>query len=248
VTGATSLFRHLARRRITALAISDHMRRWLIDEAGFAPDRVRVKYNGVAGPADGVALTSPATSSAFVFAGQLIPYKGLELLLDAWRRAADQLPSDVELRIVGSGRQAQLLAAAAAADRRIVPVGHVPAAIMSAQFAAARAVVVPSTWDEPFGRVAAEALAHGRPVITTGSGGLSEIVDETTGWVTGIDPTGLARALVEAAHSDAAVDARGEAARRRHAERFSPDATTRALLDAYEDALGQAPQTTTAPT
>jgi glycosyltransferase involved in cell wall biosynthesis len=233
VTGATSIYRAMARRRVTTLAISEHMRDWLVDTAGFAPDRVHVKYNGVAGPpADPAGAPPPAAASrTFVFAGQLIPYKGLELLLEAWRRA--DLPDDVGLRIVGTGRQAEVAAAAAAGDPRITAVGHVPAAEMPAQFAAARAVVVPSTWDEPFGRVAAEAHAFGRPVITTGRGGLGEIVDATTGWVTGTDPAALAAALVDAATSDRAVDERARAAAQRHAERFSPEATTRRLVELY---------------
>jgi glycosyltransferase involved in cell wall biosynthesis len=104
--------------------------------------------------------------------------------------------------------------------------------------AAARAIVVPSTWDEPFGRVAAEAQAHGRPVITSGMGGLGEIVDDHTGWITGTDPELLAKALTDAATSDRGVDERGVAARQRHAEQFSPEATTRTLIAHYEEVRG----------
>ena len=41
---------------------------------------------------------------------------------------------------------------------------------------AAAAVVVPSRWPEPFGRVALEALMMGTPVVATSSGGLAEII------------------------------------------------------------------------
>jgi glycosyltransferase involved in cell wall biosynthesis len=41
---------------------------------------------------------------------------------------------------------------------------------------AADVVVVPSLWDEPFGRVAIEGLATGRPVLASRSGGLGEIL------------------------------------------------------------------------
>lgn len=57
---------------------------------------------------------------------------------------------------------------------------------------------MPSVWDEPFGRVAAEALALGRPVVTTGRGGLAEVVGGEAGWITGTDPVTLARAIDEA--------------------------------------------------
>lgn len=45
-------------------------------------------------------------------------------------------------------------------------------------------VVVPSRWQEPFGRVALEAIMLGTPVVATSRGGLTEIVeDEITGYV-----------------------------------------------------------------
>ena len=47
--------------------------------------------------------------------------------------------------------------------------------------------VVPSLWPEPFGIVALEGMACGRPVIATRVGGLQEIVvDEETGCL--VDP------------------------------------------------------------
>jgi glycosyltransferase involved in cell wall biosynthesis len=107
---------------------------------------------------------------------------------------------------------------------------------VGAEIAAARAVIVPSVWDEPFGRTAAEALAYSRPVVTTGTGGLAEVVDGATGWITGRDPDAMAAAICEAADDDEAVDHRSVAAGKRHAELFSPEATTAALLRVYETA------------
>ena len=235
VTAATSLFRRLARRQVTAVAISDTLRSWLVGEAGLPADRVRVKYNGVPVPA--APATDPAASSTFLFAGRFAPHKGIDLLLDAWSRVGRP---GAELCFVGDGPLADRVRAAAAADPRITWAGAVPPAEVAERLGRARAVVVPSVWDEPFGRVAAEAFALGRPVVTTGRGGLTEVVGDEAGWITGTDPAALARALDEAAGSDAAVAARGEAGRRRHAERFSPEATTRALLAVYDDVLAAA--------
>jgi glycosyltransferase involved in cell wall biosynthesis len=231
VTVASTLYRASARRGgVRPVAVSETMRRWIVAEAGFPADAVRVKPNGVAGP-DG-AVPPPAGRGAFVFLGRFGAYKGLGLLLDAWAQAG----VDAELRLVGDGEEAPAVEAAAAADPRIRWVGPVAPGDVGEHLAAARAVVVPSLWSEPFGRVATEAFAHGRPVITTGLGGLGETVDAATGWVTGTDPAALAAALRDAAGDDAAVAERGEAARARWAERYSPEATTAALLRVYDEA------------
>jgi glycosyltransferase involved in cell wall biosynthesis len=211
---------------VTPIAISHDMGRWLATAGGFAPGRVRVKHNGVAGPSGPVR---PAVEQrAFLFLGRLAAYKGLGLMLDAWRRAA----VDAELHIVGDGELAGDVAAAAANDPRITWRGQVASDRVGEEIANARVVLVPSVLKEAFGRTAAEALAHGRPVITTGLGGLSEIVDDASGWVTGADADRLARALQEATDDDA-LRRRAEAAPRTWTERFSPETTTAALLDIY---------------
>ena len=235
VSVSSSLYAGIARRRVTTIAISEAVKTWLVTEAGFTPERVQVKYNGV--PAPTVEGEPPGTSRRFVFAGLLGAHKGVGLLLDAWARA--DLPADVELHVAGDGVLGPDVAAAAQRDPRITWHGHVRPEGVHALMAGARAVVVPSRWEEPFGRVAAEALAQGRPVITTGSGGLAEIVDDTCGWVTGTRPEALAAALVTAAGNDEDVARKGKEAARRHDEMFSPAATTRALLDVYTSLTGR---------
>ena len=232
VTAGTTLFRVSARRRtgLTAIAISDVMARWLVDATGLDPARVVTKHNGVARPA--TPPPPPDDQRAFVFLGRLSAYKGVDLLLEAWRRA----DVDAELRIVGDGDLADEVRAATAADPRIRWIGQVDNADIGEHLAAARAVVVPAVWVEPFGRTAAEALAYGRPVITTGTGGLAEVVDPESGWVTGTSAESMSEALREAARSDDMVRHRGEHAAARHTAQFSPEATTAALIRIYETA------------
>jgi glycosyltransferase involved in cell wall biosynthesis len=240
VTAGSSLFRASTRRHdgVTAIAISETMATWITSATGIERSRVRTKFNGVAGPGD--APPPAAEQRAFVFLGRLSAYKGVHLLLDAWRRA----DVDAELRIVGDGDLADDVEAAAAADPRIRWVGQVDASDIGPHLVAARAVVVPAVWVEPYGRTAAEALAYGRPVITTGRGGLTEVVGDAAGWITGTDPAELARAIDEAAGSDELVSARGAAGRARHARLFSPEATTGVLIDIYREAIAQAERRT----
>jgi len=235
VTVATASFGSLVRRRrILAVGIADNVREWLVDVARLPPERVAVKYVGVPGPDPGLEIPPPEAGPTFLFAGQLADYKGVPLLLDAWARGA---PPDARLRVVGDGLAAPLVTEAAAADPRITFVGPIATSAMAGELAGARVVVAPSTTPETFGRVAAEALAYGRPVITTGLGGLGEIVDAESGWVTGVHAGAMAEAIRTAAIDDAAVATRGAKGRERHRGRFSPEATTGALIDIYERVL-----------
>jgi glycosyltransferase involved in cell wall biosynthesis len=72
------------------------------------------------------------------------------------------------------------------------------------RLAAARAVLCPIDWDEPFGLVAAEAQAAGTPVVAFARGGLTEIVDHgVTGFL--VEP-GNVTAAVAAVGSVEALD------------------------------------------
>ena len=51
-------------------------------------------------------------------------------------------------------------------------------------------MVVPSAWDEPFGRVVIEGNANGLPVITSDRGGLPEIVQTVGGGEVFTDESG----------------------------------------------------------
>jgi len=82
-------------------------------------------------------------------------------------------------------------------------------------------VVMPSDSPEPFGLVAIEAFARGRPVIGSGAGGLLDIVtDGVDGW---LYPPGDAAALAEllAGLTRAQVTRAGRAARATYESRFT---------------------------
>jgi glycosyltransferase involved in cell wall biosynthesis len=78
---------------------------------------------------------------------------------------------------------------------------------MPAAYMLADVIVAPSVEPEGFGRVVAEALALGRPVIASDHGGAREIVTEgETGWlVPPGDPAALAKALKVALDLDQAA-------------------------------------------
>ncbi|MEL6112304.1 MAG: glycosyltransferase family 4 protein [Pseudomonadota bacterium] len=115
---------------------------------------------------------------------------------------------------------------------------------MPAAYAAADAVVMPSTRPEAFGRVAVEAGAMGVPVVASDHGGARETVrhGETGFLVPPGDSDALADALAAlAAMTAPARQAMGDAARTHVTRHYSSAAMTSATLAVYEAALSGNP-------
>jgi len=112
----------------------------------------------------------------FLFAGRLEPLKGLEDLLAAWQRVGN-----CRLVIAGDGSQLESLRRRTAGAPGIQVLGHVSPPDLAGLYRHARACIVPSSFEEPFGLAAIEALAYRTPVIARDIGGLREIVGESGG-------------------------------------------------------------------
>lgn len=117
-------------------------------------------------------------------------------------------------------------------------VGFVPPGELGAYYERASVVVCPSH-REGYGVVAREAMAHGRPVVASGVGGLLDAVEDG---VTGVlvpprDPAAL-RSALETLLGDRALRERlGSAARARALERFSFSSATDATISVYGQAV-----------
>jgi len=117
------------------------------------------------------ALTpSPRT---VLFVGRLVRPKGWELLVEALAASRGAW----QLVIAGEGPDAEALRQCVrrlGVSARVRLEGFREGASLSACYAAADLVVVPSLWPEPFGMVGVEAMAHGKPVVAFDVGGISE--------------------------------------------------------------------------
>ena len=136
----------------------------------------------------------------FVAVRRLVPRTGVDLLVEAWRRA--DLHPHAELLIASDGPMRGALERAAQGLRGIRFLGRVDDDTLVRLLQNADATVVPTRSGEGFGLAAAEAHACGTPVIATNQGALGEVVRD------GVDgllvPTGdageLARALTRFTH------------------------------------------------
>jgi glycosyltransferase involved in cell wall biosynthesis len=180
---------------------------------------VRVIPSGVDLPPE---VGQEAEPPEVLYAGRLSAEKGVLELVDAAR--------GLNLVVAGDGPlRAQVPGA----------LGFVAHDELDRLYARAAVVACPSQ-REGFGVVCLEAMAHGRPVVATGVGGLRDlVVDGETGLVVPPrDPTAL-RAALDRLLADRELRCRlGAAGRERAREHFSWERVTDATLAAYADAAG----------
>lgn len=130
----------------------------------------------------------PASPYLF-FAGDLSAQKGVRTLVEAWRRLPAERP---ELVLVGRPSD----------DLGALPDGvhvhhHWDHARVLAGFRHAVAAALPSEWPDPCPTTVLEAMAVGAPLVTTGRGGIADMVvaDESALVVPPGDPAALAVTL-----------------------------------------------------
>lgn len=240
----TAAFRWLAAHGADRVVCnSDETRAWI----GRADARFHTVWNGYDAP-----LNVPAPAEArrllgvdddgsllIVMVGRVNRWKGQGLLVKAFARAQARSAVPMRLLLLGSAAEgqsayetqlAQDVRASGCADRiQVLPFRP----DVETAWAAADVAVVPSTLPEPFGRVAVEAMAFGKPVIAAAHGGLLEIVEAgRTGFlVRPGDVDALADAIVQLAGDDALRTAMGGAGRARQQAEFS--------VQRYAAALGE---------
>ncbi|WP_028298772.1 glycosyltransferase family 4 protein [Olivibacter sitiensis] len=106
------------------------------------------------------------------YIGTLGPFKGIELLIEEFKTLQSK---NIRLLVAGSGNKEyeNKLRKLSEEDDRISFLGQVESPDFYKKI---DVLVVPSLWNEPLGMVAIEGCAFGIPVLTTGYGGLKEII------------------------------------------------------------------------
>jgi glycogen(starch) synthase len=174
-----------------------------------------------------------------LYAGRIDPRKGIDTAISALAR----LPGDAVLEVVGRGegdheQQLRAHAKQLGVAARIGWPGMVPRTEMPQRYAAADAILFPARWQEPWGLVPLEAMAVGRPVVATGTGGSGEYLrdGENCLLVPPDDPDRLADA-VQRLGDDAALRKRLRAGGHETAATYTDAEFNRALARSAEEAL-----------
>jgi len=176
----------------TTLSVSqDTARRWY--PLGLDPAHTQVVTTGIDtdefAPADEAARVTARQALGLgdgdhlvLYAGRIGREKGVDILVEAFRRAAEGMPS-LRLAVVGGpsiGADPADSATYAAELRQ--GAGDSPVQWFDARpdvrplFAAADLSVVPSLWPEPLSRAVMEPLACGVPVLASDVGGSAELL------------------------------------------------------------------------
>jgi glycosyltransferase involved in cell wall biosynthesis len=176
------------------------------------------------------------------YAGRLDEAKGVRLLMAGWdhyRAAAGEGDAGLRLLIVGAGPLEGEVAAWAASRPSVELAGQVDGATCARLMSGARAVLLPSAWEETFGLVVVEAMALGVPPVATAHGSFTELI---TDGVDGVlfrpgDPGALGRAVADIAAEPARYATYGRQARETYAKRFDPERNLNQLIEIYRYAI-----------
>ena len=215
--------------------VSEHIRDRFCEGLTHNTHKVHVVHNGIEPPAETVKK-----QPVILYVGRMTPNKGVHLLTEALTKTLPEHPQWKAVFIGGRRHSPTLSPCRYERSLRatLAPLGaqaewrgfQEHEQTMQA-FAQSSIVVVPSLWDEPFGRTALEGMAHGCAVISSGHGGLREVTGDAAFTLPHTNVEQLADALQTLIKDETQRNMLGEAARRR-AQQFSLTACTKTLDDA----------------
>ncbi|MEO5347803.1 MAG: glycosyltransferase family 4 protein [Magnetococcus sp. YQC-9] len=230
------MIRRVAERADGVITVSAALKR-VLTGMGIADEKVTVLRNGVdlerfqPVARDAVRARLGWQSWTLVSVGHLIERKGHDLII----RALPELPG-IQLAIIGDGplkERLRQLARELGVDGRVQLLGGVPQAELKAYYAAADALVLASN-REGWANVLLEAMACGTRVAATNVWGAPEVVTapEAGELIETRTPAAIAAGVRRLLARPA-----DPLATRRHAERFSWEATTQGQLRLFNEIL-----------
>lgn len=227
------------------IAVSRAVARDLRDRPGvhLDPRRLRVVYNGLdlarlqaTAPLSRAALGLPTAAPLVTCVGNLFAIKGQRWLIEALPRVLAHLP-DARLLLVGAGPEAPALRQRVAARGLQAHVRFLGARPDAPGIMRASDVVAVPSLAEGLSLVTLEALALGKPVVASRTGGIPEIVTHGASGllVPPANPVALAEALLATLTQRAYAERLAARGRAQVEQRFSAQAMAEQTMQVYTE-------------
>ncbi|MDQ4142594.1 MAG: glycosyltransferase family 4 protein [Actinomycetota bacterium] len=224
------------RELVSAYIFLSRAQREIFAPMGLPPGRMFVKPNFVPEPQPII----PSRESMVAFIGRLTKAKGIDILMQAWDLFTDrERRNTLRLTVVGAGPLQRQVETWASRRPSVQWLGPLSRPQCSAVMARARAVIVPSRWEETFGLVAVEAMGAGVPPVASTRGSFPELITARSDGVLfdPEDPRALATVLEDIADNPSQYEAYGRRARRTYERRFRSESNIDQLLAIYDFAI-----------
>jgi glycosyltransferase involved in cell wall biosynthesis len=216
------------------LTLTELGKQMLVRE-GITEVKIGVKPNFVPDP--GEPLPASSRRNDVVFAGRLVPEKGVRTLLAAW---ASVRGAGTRLLVIGDGPLADEVRRASATDPTISLLGWCSEARVLDELRHTQVAVVPSEWYEagpPL--VLLQALSAGTPALLSDVENIARqpvAAGAAECFATG-DPQSLAGSLRRMLADQPRLARLGEGARRLYLDQHTPEASLRSLEHTYRIAM-----------
>ena len=216
-------------------------------------ERIKIIYNPIdtefCSPHGAQSLKSESNDGLKVlFVGRLEARKGIYILVEAWKEVMAKVPK-AHLYVIGDDTQTAKGQTSVLAELRkyiskhklessITFINRIPLTELPAHYRSADICVVPSLYDNsPY--TCLEAMACGKPVIGTSSGGTAEyIIDGESGLIVPAkDSAQLANALINLLEDEAQRMSLGNNARSRVLTTFQKREIARQTAQLYKQAI-----------
>lgn len=200
-------------KNVNFICLTEFNKNKLLSLKQIRPEKVFIKPNfsgAISAKANASATATAATATSapapsiepqFIFVGRLDEYKGVRVLLKAWKKYESQGGTD-KLIICGTGEQETWAKSYIKANalKNVEMKGYVPNKETLSIIARSKALILPTQLYEGFPMTIVEAYSVGTPVIASAIGNAGSLVNEgVTGWTfKHTSPAALSEAIKKA--------------------------------------------------